>query len=367
MKYTLFIFLFILFNGHSQDTLFFFDKDSKKSLYFVQLFDKTNELIAISDLNGRAIIDENQSTEFIAKHLDYKTEKINTRQAKTFYLKSNILVLGDVVIKPTKGKSLLYAILDKSATTIPENSFHGKMKIEARYFQYIPDSSSRAKEYDTVYTELYCELDWYYLRNEKNKKVDLIYQPKNAIINHYSNVSTDYIKYNPLRIYDFFLGPEYAFAGDFVESEVYEKFLGRNKYKISKDTTNALLIKKKEENFDYNAKLDYEDSDSIIRKFEEHTIRIKANVISSHKFRVIEYDENDSIFFLKRIINNHYSKFGYHEITYTISDVRTGTAENVNTNFDLSEYLDTISVNLYKFDYNKITKNILDINIEQVH
>jgi hypothetical protein len=307
MKYFLVISLFFQLNlTFSQVKICFKDKDSKKPIYFVQVFDAKNELIGISDLNGQIIFENKNMHTFKTKHLDYLSSKIDVLKDTIFYLKPKEQQLNEVIVEPIKSKSFYEILLEKTSKKVRKENFSGVVEYKGTDYYLILDSIRF--NYDTISISFKFEIAFNFIFDKKNihQSYKILKSERTLFAGKY------YSEYclNNRAFFSYHVPIIRFFERDMINVRDYERYSKKRGTKISikNDSIPFIKILKEEENNNLNLKIFYNENDSIISSINYTSETIKNNSISYYKYYNSTFGVLNNVFYHQNYNHEFYGK-----------------------------------------------------------
>lgn len=352
MKQCFFIFCFLSSFSFSQSKFHFLDEKTKKEIYYVQVFNEENELIAISDINGEIILKSSLEV-IIVKHLDYQTKKIFISDSSNIYLKARFQYLDEISVAPKNSKDLYDELIKKTSAKIPRENFNGILNYSSTYIRIRSDSIYKFPDTLVFETDFKVAFQYIFKKNKHEMKFDFL-EGKQTI---YSELKKNQIDTTMFEFYIYDL--VYFFENDFIEIDNYERYSKRRKYKIKNfvDTISYLQISKNKEDDNFRLDVLYQQEDSCIINLKFSNQRIKNNAIYTDRFRFVNFDTLNNIFYPIYSDREYNARILSYKSDVSIQNLEFGTKEFINQGFkDMEEKVKNIHPTIKKYEVGMLPK-----------
>lgn len=340
------LFFFLPSYFFAQRSLTFLDEKTKKGIYFVQVFDKHDELIGITDINGVVVL--NSNLEFVvAKHLDYRTQNIHFSDSSIIYLKAIFQNLDEISVTPKSSKDLYDELVKKTSAKIPHEDFNGILNYSSTYIRIRLDSIYKFP--DTLVFETDFKIAFQYIFNKHKYEIKFQFLEGKQTI--YSDLKKKQIDNTMFEFYIYDLN--YFFENDFVEPNNYERYSKRRKFKIKNfvDTISYLQISKNIEDDNFRLDVLYQEKDSCILNLKFSNQKIKDNAIYIDKCRYLNFDTLNNIFYplySNRVFN---ARILSYESSVSIQNLSYGKNDSITSGFkDLETKIKQIAPTIKKYE-----------------
>lgn len=294
--------LFLLLNtcvAFTQKTFHLLDANTQKPIYYAQVFDLQNELIALSNLNGEVKMDSNLGQRFRVKHYDYISQEINLEENSFFYLKPKYLLLNEVSAVPFNSKNFYTILLGKTAAKLPQSDFYGTLNWVGDLYEIIADTSFHRQ--DTLYAKFDLTVQFQYVF--KGSKPKLYVHLSKGTKSYYLPDKVKELMADGFYLYDL----SHFFDFDLYDPERLESYSKRKKYKFlhHTDSISYLQINKNTENENFACRVFYHNADSSILKLGTKFEKIRDNSLFVVNEKELFYDSLDNLFYLLHYESEH--------------------------------------------------------------
>jgi len=365
MKYLGLFALFFAFalSASSQSKITFLDQKTSKTIYYVQVFSLSNELLSISDINGQIILNDVNRDELIAKHLDYKPIKFRPKLNDTIFLQSLTQELGEVTVKPINKRNLLRAIVENSKQKMPHENFYGKLNVKGFYAHIMTDSSSNnlREKWDTSIYFVDFDVNFQYLFSKNLNNCKLLLAPSSAKFDYMSNKKEKVREQFALEIFTFFTDQNFSFYNDLFTDILYLNFLKR-KNKTSKVGVDLIKSERNNSKKQFEAFINYHPDDTSLISYKSLSKKFTNNSIRYEHKRAIDYGlDSNAQYFLVASKWSHYALILCDEVDYRYHDINRGTNPAITDSISLSNFLKNVSPTIIPYKTGVLPKRYYEL------